>query len=116
MIETIIVAMVLVSAASIFLQRRGRIGETFGRQIAFWLIFLSVATAITAENGWPKTLVVLLFINTGFAIFMLCISSYARRSVNRFGSMSREQREQAVSKMPSFVRDRIIEDLKNDAA
>jgi hypothetical protein len=107
--------MVLASAASIFLQRRKRMGEMFGRQIVFWLIFLSVATAITAENGWPRRLVVLLFINAGIGIFSLWISRRARRSVKQFGSMSPEQREQALSKMPPFVRDRIVRDLKDDA-
>jgi len=87
-----------------------------GRQIIFWLIFLAVSTAIVGKNGWTRPLVILLFINIGVAICSLCISGYAHRSIRRFGAMSPEQHEQAISKMPPFVRDRIAEDLKNDAA
>ena len=110
---TILAALILASAAYHFLGLRR---HTLGRQIIFWLIFLAVSTAIVGKNGWTRPLVILFFINIGVAICSLCISGYAHRSIRHFGAMSPEQREQAMSKMPPFVRDRIVRDLKNDAA
>jgi hypothetical protein len=115
--EIILLAPVILSwAATRFLKPRG---HGFGRQIIFWLIALSVLTAVVASSGWSPILVFGLFLNFALAVFMLSFGFYARRGLKRLetslGAMSSGEREQALSKMPPNVRQAIVQELAKRA-